>query len=284
MRRSRGARRGCLPWSFSWLRPVEKRDPFPSLYPPLFPSRRLDIHDRLPSQQPAECTLLHLPPELRQCIYAEALGGRLIALKLVASRTHGHCVVRSEYYNLPEDPASGHLWFTRTAVTDSIHTALLLSCRQVYFEALPIMYRCNTFHFLVRELEIIVLSGLGGYCLPDIRSVYLFHNYRTMDVPPWDTTFQLLRRMRLSDLTFEFGFQLLEWTELSPRRDVLNSAWARGVLGIRGLRTFRLSFTSGDPPEYPVYRNDITERLHRLMIEPGAEERYRDFLQDQERI
>ncbi|KAJ6567092.1 hypothetical protein B0H19DRAFT_1374410 [Mycena capillaripes] len=250
----------------------------PTNLPPPLPSTRVDISERPLSQQPAECTLLRLPPELREYIYEHALGGRLISL--FASRAHrGHNIVRSTYYELPDDLYSGLIRIA-LAPTDRIFIALLLSCRQVYLEALPIMHRRNTFHFLVHEFEVIVLSALGGYCLADIQSVYLSHNYRTMYVPPWATVFPLLHRMRLRDLTFEFDFRRLEWTEITPQRDVFNTAWGRSVLGVRNLRAFGLFFKNGDPLEYPVYRTNIAERFRQLMVEPGADERYWDFLED----
>ncbi|KAJ6567095.1 hypothetical protein B0H19DRAFT_718759 [Mycena capillaripes] len=252
----------------------------PPTYPPPLPSVRLDIRKCPPSQQPAECTLLHLPLELRQCIYEQALGGRLISLKLVASRTHGHTIVRSTYYKLPDDLHSASILVGSSPAADRISTALLLSCRQVYLEALPIMHRRNTFHFLAHELEIIVLSALGGYCLSNIRSVCLRHHYRTMNAAPWAMVFQLLHQMQLRELAFEFDFQLLEWSEITPQRDVLNTDWGRRVLGMRNLREFGLFFTNGDPPEYPVYRTNIAERLRQLIIGSEADERYKCFLQD----
>jgi hypothetical protein len=78
--------------------------------------------------------------------------------------------------------------------------------------------------------------------------------------------------MLLNKLVFEFAFQLLEWSELSPQRDVFNTAWGRGVLSMKGLRAFRLYFAAGDPPEAPVYRATITDRFCRAIIRPGVEE------------
>ncbi|KAJ7819060.1 hypothetical protein B0H14DRAFT_2837557 [Mycena olivaceomarginata] len=261
-----------LPWRFKFGRQV-KRDPLPSIYPLPLPSTRLPIYERPLPQQQTDCPFLHLPPELRQCIYDEVLGGRFIAVGLVASRTLGHCIVHSAYYELPspDEPVS----LRGLLRTDSINTTLLLSCRQVYLEALPTIHRYNTFGIHVCQLETVIASGWGAHCLPDICSLHLYHDYRSTPAPPWSAVFQLLRQMRLNKLVFEFAFQLLEWSELSPQRDVFNTAWGRGVLSMKGLglRTFRLYFTAGDPPEAPVYRATITDRFCRAIIRPGMEEK-----------
>jgi hypothetical protein len=185
--------------------------------------------------------------------------------------------VRSKHYALPDDLDTGTISLG-SEPTDMIPIALLLSCRQVYLEALHILHRYNTFHFLVHELEVIVHSALGGFCLPDIRSVYLCHNCRTMYVPPWAVVFPLLRKMGLRNLAFEFDFQLLEWTELTPKKDIFDTAWGRGLLTMRNLRALELFFTHGDPPEHPLYRTNVAERFRKLMIEAGADKRYEDFL------
>ncbi|KAJ6455964.1 hypothetical protein C8R47DRAFT_192310 [Mycena vitilis] len=79
----------------------------PPIYPPLLSTTRLEIGQRRLFEQP-KCTLLRLPPELRQCIYQEALGGRLISLRLVASRSRGHTIVHSTYYELPDGSSPAH--------------------------------------------------------------------------------------------------------------------------------------------------------------------------------
>ncbi|KAJ6606072.1 hypothetical protein DFH09DRAFT_1353301 [Mycena vulgaris] len=217
-----------------------------------------------------------LPLELRECIYEQALAGRVIRLRLAASASHRHCVVQSMCYEPVDDADGGPNKFDVPA--DRIPVGLLLLCRQVYLEARPILHRRNTYHFWVHELEAVLSSALGRYCLPDIRSIYLCHNYRTLEMPPWTSVFPLLQQMtRLDHLTFEFDVGRLERTEISPHRSVLESQWGCRVVGIRNLRRFELFFKHGDPPEHPVYRANIAQRLRDLMIGPGADERYEMF-------
>ncbi|KAJ7700740.1 hypothetical protein B0H17DRAFT_1195590 [Mycena rosella] len=259
------------------LAPGKKRGPpIPPLYPLPLPANHIDISHRPQVSQPTSCYLLRLPVELRHYIYEFALGGRIIALRVAASASHRHCVVRSRCYE-PVDDADGSP-NRLTSPTDRIPTALLVSCRQVYLEAPPILHKRNTYDFWVHEIEVVVAAALGQYYLEDIRSVYLRHNYATLPVPPWPTVFPLLQQMRLHRLTFEFDFQRLEFTELAPHKPVLDSAWGRLALGIRNLRRLELFFKNGDPPEYPVYRTNVARRFRQLMIGAEADERYEAFL------
>ncbi|KAJ6606073.1 hypothetical protein DFH09DRAFT_1119232 [Mycena vulgaris] len=163
--------------------------------PPHLPAQRIDMRERPLEKQPQSCFFTRLPPELRQCIYDLALGGRVISLWLGVLFPNTHFTVRSACYE-PVDaeadcpPALG-------VPADSIPTGFLFSCRQVYLEALPILHQRNTFHFRVHELVAVVLSGLGRYCLPDIRSIHLLHSYRGFRAPVWATAFALSRRWAL---------------------------------------------------------------------------------------
>ncbi|KAJ7119069.1 hypothetical protein C8R44DRAFT_789944 [Mycena epipterygia] len=249
------------------------------IYPPHLPTNRINIGRRPLAEQPANCRLLLLPLEVRQCIYEAALGGRAICLKLVASRAHKHCVVQSTCYDAVEDSLN-----TLDVLADAIPTALLLSCRQVYLEALPILHRRNVFHFTVHEFQVVVLAALGRHCLPDIRSVYLCHSYRRNPyVPPWAAVFELLQQMRLDSLAFEFEVEKLQRTELGPGRSLLDSAWGSRVVHIRNLRWFEFFFKDGDPPEYPLYRINAVQRLQELMIGTEADRRYKMLLEERRR-
>ncbi|KAJ7119079.1 hypothetical protein C8R44DRAFT_188508 [Mycena epipterygia] len=248
------------------------------IHPPHLPTNRIDIGRRPLAEQPANCRLLLLPLEVRQCIYEDALGGRVICLKLVVSRAHKRCVVQSTYYAAVEGGPN-----TLDVPADAIPITLLLSCRKVYLEALPILHRSNVFHFTVHEFQAVVLAALGRHCLPDIRSVYLCHSYRRNDVTTWAAVFELLQQMRLDSLAFEFEVGNLKWTELDPGRSLLDSAWGSCVVHIRNLRRFEFFFKDGDPPEYPLYRINAVQRLQELMIGTEADRRYEMLLEERRR-
>ncbi|KAJ7490973.1 hypothetical protein FB451DRAFT_1389717 [Mycena latifolia] len=126
--------------------------------PPPLPTRRpRSLEERL-----SGCAFLKFPPELRQHIYEFALGGGVISLTLAVYWPCRHFVVSSAYNEPLQDAAANELDFR----VDGISTPLLLSCWQVYLEAL---YQHNTFHIhvnfeaIVRKLrQCIYAVTLGG--------------------------------------------------------------------------------------------------------------------------
>ncbi|KAJ7131388.1 hypothetical protein C8R44DRAFT_57087 [Mycena epipterygia] len=258
-------RRGLGPVNGAYIYP---------LHLPSLPTNRIDIGRGPLAEQSAHCRLFLLPLEVRQCIYEAALGGRVICLKLVASRVQSTC------YEAVEGGPN-----TLDVPADAIPAALLLSCRQVFLEALPILHRRNVFHITVHELQFVVFAGLGRHCLPDIRSIYLCHSYRlnTTYVPPWAAVFDLLQQMRLDSLAFEFEVEKLQGTELDPGRSLLDSAWGSRVVHIRNLRRFEFFLKDGDPPQYPLYRINAVQRLQELMIGTEADTRYKMLLEERRR-
>jgi hypothetical protein len=241
--------------------------------PPPQPQKpRIDIRRLLPAEQPQSCQLLNLPLEVRQCIYEQALGGRVVYLQSYR---------RSTFYQPVDHPSINPQKLEGPA--DSILTVLLLACRQVYLEAQPILLRRNTFYFWVGDLEMIILTRLGRHCLGDIRSVYLYHSYRrSAYVPPWVAVFQLLQQMRLTHLVFEFELDNRirgTWPMFNQNIDILEGTWVPGVLAIRNLNQFGVFFNHSDGQEISVSRADIAEEMRQLMIGTGADEKYRNFLE-----
>ncbi|KAJ6567042.1 hypothetical protein B0H19DRAFT_1374373 [Mycena capillaripes] len=216
---------GCL-ICFGGRRGTCVRHHTPHRYPrhPSFsPKPRIDIR-RLPqAKQPQSCLLLKLPLEVRQCIYEQALGGRVVYLYFGA-----FCKVQAAYYQPVDYPSVNPQKLD--VLVDPIVTTLLRCCRQLYVEAQPILLQRNIFYFPVHELEMIVLTALGTHCLPDIRSVYLYHNYRsTQFVPPWAAVFPLLQRMHLTHLMFEFELDTrIPRTPFNSHIDILEGTWAQG--------------------------------------------------------
>ncbi|KAJ7684339.1 hypothetical protein DFH06DRAFT_4708 [Mycena polygramma] len=263
-----GGRRGCVRHS-SHRRP--KRHSSSPRKP------RIDISQRPPTEQPRSCRLLNLPLEVRQCIYEQALGGRVVCFHFVSPYK-----IRSACYEAVDYPSVNLQKLDMPA--DSLDTALLRTCRQIYLEARPILYQRNTFYFTAHDLEATVLFALGTHCLPDIRSVHLYHTYRQSQfVPPWAAIFPLLQQMRLTHLVFQFELdnRLLNghvpW--FNSHVDVLEGTWAQSVLGIRNLYQFGLFFEGEEGPQDLGYRTQIAEGLRELMIGTRADERYKKFLE-----
>jgi len=228
-------------------------------HPPPLPTARIDICQRpgALAEQPPNCHLLKLPLELRRCIYEYAVGGRVIRLRLRVpfGRTdYPHQEVFATYHfdsddlngtaNKPGEPAAG------------IPLALLLSCRQVYLEALPILHGRNIFHFPVSDFTSIFLAALGEFTLPDIRNVYLNHSH---PVPYWPGVFELLVRMRHFDsLVFHLNIQ----GQAESVNSTSVSRWADGV--VRLLR-------GGNVTSFAAYftRDGAGDRVGEINVQGG---------------
>ncbi|KAF7359062.1 hypothetical protein MSAN_01247200 [Mycena sanguinolenta] len=239
------------------------------------PKTRIDLQRLAPAEQPQNCFLLKLPLEVRQHIYEHALGGRVLHVQFVGPK------VRSTCYQLVDHPSVNPQRLDER--TDSILTPLLRSCRQVYLEAQPILLQRNTLYFSVLQLQIAILEGIGMHSLPDIRSIYLYHNYRTsVFVPPWHAVFPLLQQMHLTHLVFHFELETLfanigSWA--GSRVDILEQTWLPRVLSIRNLNQFGLFFEDGGAPEKSLCRENIAEGMRQLMLGTQADEKYMKFLQ-----
>ncbi|KAJ7490979.1 hypothetical protein FB451DRAFT_1221588 [Mycena latifolia] len=271
----------CLPFHLYDIYNRRRRSPRqhrPPLNPPPLPLHRIDIRRRRLGKQPLTCHFLKLPPELRQCIYAVALGGRVVALRLVASASR----IKSTCHEPAGYAGNGP---TRLDVpAEKIPIALLFSCRQVYLEALPVLHQHNTFHFQVDEFEVVFLAALGRYCLPDIRSVYLCRTYHSFGVPKWSSVFELLQRMGLHSLIFEFTARADEWKNLE--RDLQLDRSCR-VVKIRNLHRLEVFFKDyslepAEPRHLASYTENVGERLRDLMIGARGDERYRTLLEERE--
>ncbi|KAJ7700741.1 hypothetical protein B0H17DRAFT_210715 [Mycena rosella] len=237
--------------------------------PPALPTSRIEIHQGTLVQSPS-CRLLRLPAELRKRIYEVALGGHVISSSVAVFLPCRHFVARLASYESLDCGA------------DAIATTLLLSCRQVYLEALPVLYRHNTLHVYVPNLEAVVRTAMGQHCLSDLRSLHLCHKYYgpsseifDSDAPLWTAVFTLLKQMQIYCLVVDFQLFQVDWTSLDSHR-VLDSVWSRGVLELRNLRRFEVSFKfkEVENPERLLMWSNTVQALRHLMIGPGADERY----------
>ncbi|KAK7036000.1 hypothetical protein R3P38DRAFT_2698102 [Favolaschia claudopus] len=275
----------CFP-CFCWIRlfppTCRKRVPRQSKPTPRRrapPSKpRIDIFQRPAAVQSHKSAFFRLPLELRLRIYEDLLGRRIFRLRAV--HNGGIAGVRSQYLEpVAADPHSR--W---EGVTEGPTTAILLSCRHTYHEALPVLYGQNTFSCSILELHLYVLTGIGKWSLPYIRSLDLTHSFRCSYIPPWHTVFALLERMNLKRLMFRFGMTNgVKWTAFNPRVDTVNDTWAYRVLGFRNLQFFELFMFESRAFELYVQdysgHSDIAREMQRLLIGPGAEERYREYLE-----
>ncbi|KAF7375274.1 hypothetical protein MSAN_00414200 [Mycena sanguinolenta] len=253
------------------------------------PMSRIDIHDKPLAEQPQSCLLLDLPLELRECIYDAALCGRWIRIK--AEEKQNRLVSRWSWFdpfgNAEDIDEAGDTDSLKSDPTAEIPISLLLTCRQVHIEALPILYQRTTFCFPALNFDSLFDASLGRYSLLNIRrlSIYVPYmyggSYDFDDQSTWPTVFPLIHKMpHLESLALDFGKTIFTASGFFADSEVkMHTVWAHAVLSIRGLRHFRLSikFVEGVSPER---EREIEQRFQRLMVGPGADERYQAFLED----
>ncbi|KAJ7062102.1 hypothetical protein C8F01DRAFT_1136398 [Mycena amicta] len=270
----------CLPILFCIGKPpLQLEGPEP------LPSTRIDIHSRPQVTQPESCTFLHdLPLELRRFIYEEALGWRQVRLFISKDARNRRRFVNS-----------------RSATSTPISIALLCVCRQIYVEAHQILFENNIFEVFSYELNTVMLCGLGeSVARPYIRKLrvqYWYHPYDPQplfDLDPATRPFKQIAAMpALSHLTFQFVEPHKYDIDIAPPlpglgfacdpEEVLDSVWARGLLGTRipNLQQLEIKFEEADvyAPEYLKWQ--VVERtINELMVGQGAEERCQQFLKD----
>jgi hypothetical protein len=85
-----------------------------------------------------------------------------------------------------------------------------------------------------------------------------------------------LQQMCLEGLAISFEGPIPQESSPDPYGAVLERSWARDILKLRNLSRLEFWFES----EHPVYNKDLAERFRQLMIGPGADERYRAFLEN----
>ncbi|KAJ6482601.1 hypothetical protein C8R45DRAFT_932210 [Mycena sanguinolenta] len=221
------------------------------------------------------------------------MGGRWIVMKVVEPVSipgkQGQSVVRSTcYVNAEKQEDIFAEDMDGPAVEARITITLLLTCRQVYIEALPILHQRNTFCFPAEHFGVLFFSPLGRSCLQSIRHLSLYvpyqdgHSYH-FDTPwTWKTVFPILKEIHIQSLELGFGNNTVAGS--GPFKDsdaVLRTVWGHSVLEIRGPSHFQLSLNFDD--EVPPARGkEIEQRFQQLMIGPGADERYAKFLEEWE--
>ncbi|KAL8719920.1 MAG: hypothetical protein Q9225_003149 [Loekoesia sp. 1 TL-2023] len=247
---------------------IERERPLP------LPSLRLNVSES--SFTPTDChkrNLLSLPLEIRLEIYEFTLGGNLFILdqkpnRICIDRTlppasiswmlNGPQYDRYERTNPPQDKRHGAPGF-----------GLLLTCRQVYIEAIDRFYAGNVFE----SANPLILIYLQDRCLlwqrlQAIKHLSLLWTYMTNPMRATDTidarfdwkTWQRLwdiiaNQLHLTSLKAVLGFSG------SQRELKIDSDWVKPMLGVKGVRQVQISI---DWLNAPLTRKSQTELSSRL--------------------
>ena len=130
-----------------------------------------------PTHDAAVPFLAKLPIEIRELVYTHALGNHLVHLLAVPRRiTHFRCETSSVV-----DPQRACHREKAPPSNSTISANILRTNRQIYAEALPVLYSCNRFD--VDDLSVfnIFANNISPAGLSSIRTVHLSW---TTDFPP----------------------------------------------------------------------------------------------------
>ncbi|CAD6590907.1 MAG: hypothetical protein ASARMPRED_005102 [Alectoria sarmentosa] len=240
--------------------------------PPPLPNARNNLSQSSLSTHPQQSSPLFtkLPREIRQHIYELVLGGDIIHLVDVSQRIAHHRYAHNEEDTESQDQPTGSValqnplgprapptvtWLDernripRPAQFSSGSLSLPLTCHAVYVEAIPVLYRSNTFS-MASPLVLIYLKDyvLRPWRFANIRHLRLnpwvrFDNPAHFggrvpgphDVETWATFWGIVAGMELQTLGV--------WIEFWGKEEecCVEAGWVRPMLEIRGVGGIGLS-------------------------------------------
>ncbi|KAL8663490.1 MAG: hypothetical protein Q9202_003800 [Teloschistes flavicans] len=234
------------------------------------PENRLNLSQDFlmsPSTVTQTSTLLSIPFELRQIIYQFALGESILLLSNNYGKIRIHRTLPPYGVTWTSDGPT-YRWNMETADFESKFGfptyRLLLTCRQIYVEAIDLLYSRNVFN-LDSPLMLIHLKDLSF--LPQrfqkIRHLSLSWTYMThpahfhgsihepYDWATWERFWKIIANdMRLVSLSANIGY-------IGDRQGLnMEGDWVKPILEVRGLREVNVCvrwlntvFTSEQQPE-----------------------------------
>ncbi|KAK3933571.1 hypothetical protein QBC46DRAFT_401781 [Diplogelasinospora grovesii] len=151
-----------------------------------------------------EFTLLALPPEIRILIYDLLLVNRVKKPSRVVGNPH---LIQMEV----------EMSIFQAPGLTIIEPAILRTCKQIYHEAIPILYSCNEFHIYAPEPLFPFMAQIGPTNIKLVRSLEIWVPYDA-EISPW-----LILLDTLSKKATGLRFVVLAW---GTDRGII---WPRGA-------------------------------------------------------
>ncbi|KAL8802980.1 MAG: hypothetical protein Q9182_003468 [Xanthomendoza sp. 2 TL-2023] len=206
-----------------------------------------------PSPQSDSLFLTRLPLEIRQEIYNYIVGGNLIhVVRKGQHLAHVRCKpgweVDFQRDCRPHASSTCHSAASSMGFTANGNIALLRTCRQIYSEAVRIMYARNTFDFDHQDLFLLFSRSLLPQRLMAIRIIHLYCEERGLRWPflkggagpsAWCLAWQVIRD-EMPGLRHLRVKIVGEQGSSYPSEDL--AWWVRPMLQVRGLKSFHLEF------------------------------------------
>lgn len=220
--------------------------------PKPLPRTRRELSVSKPNTRPQTGSpfLQKLPPEIRAKIYHEVLGGETLHLIPLPERV-AHVRCRATSGTDPLRTCMPERYSGQEIQVSSLDLALLQSCRQIYTEAIPILYTTNTFDIDDPSILLYLARTILPHRLESIRYLHFTWEYV---VPPltiaasknpnwfprddqtweafWDVVGRKMPELRVLVLVVRTQHPKLDWR--------LEEGWVRPLLEVRGLKEFRL--------------------------------------------
>ena len=240
-------------------------------WPKKLPKKRRDLSIvRYPTRRTSNKTsFLDLPFELREIIYKDILGGNLIHIRHIPWEKrlgHWHC----DYSRPAHDT---HTYGdTPSNIKPFINgkLALLKTCRQVYNEAIKILYRENTFAFCgssSMDVFAAFINTTTSQRLANIKSLYI--NMRADVFKSTRRTINLRQRTKYQHVKLWDPQWIWQWdiigTRMTGLRIInlklermhnvyfsLDEGWVKPLLGVKNIDSFSLVIYQANTSE--VYR------------------------------
>ena len=226
---------------------------------------------------------LRLPPELRNKIYELVFASRRVTIKK-SHRTEAEVKEKSPnaYTGLIHTQIFGKMRYRGGVEALMYPLPLVLSCRQIYDEALPYMYRQTRFWFgsqkpIRRFLELVPDRALG--CIRDLEIYHntygepletVYRKYKERDDDSWMDVCVDMSKKLTGLKTLRVDYRICDW----PVQPTMDSDWAQPILELGESRFEEVSIRLIHPCLEDEHLTACGESMARFMLnESGNKQR-----------
>ncbi|KAL8745097.1 MAG: hypothetical protein Q9190_002744 [Brigantiaea leucoxantha] len=215
-----------------------------------------------------DCLLIRrFPLEIRRIIYQHVVGGDTICLSVVPFRMSGH-TTHERLPNRRLHPSTERTRFDLTRAPSGFiprRTALLKTCRQIYVEAIDLMYSANVFiisdpHIFLKFIRTIPTQRIDA--IQQLCIIYAFtfatgsvHEcFARTTLKEWTDFWAAVLNMH--DLRY-LKVQLEQGEDgvaITRSKEDIETTTLRPLMRLRGLKDFQLKYQRFDSPQFPPYR------------------------------
>ncbi|KAI4170492.1 MAG: hypothetical protein LQ346_008851 [Caloplaca aetnensis] len=219
-----------------------------------------------------------LPLEIRQEIYKYVVGcKRVHIVRKGKQMAHVRCKCLDSDTDFTRNCrlAARHAYQgkSRLAFTSNGNVALLRTCRQIYTEAVGIMYSTNTFDFDHQDLFLFFARSILPQRLAMIRNLHLCLGTANVDqtftageraINGWSLMWEIIGRdmLALRHLRLRLTEDFPLYTTMYPTLN--GDYWVKSILQVRNLKTFHLQFRPASEEDWHEFGDGVTRKSDAL--------------------